>query len=522
MTPKLSLTLRHKNGETVISYTSRLAARNLCSSASDFCRDLGLDWDAIVRGDEAEITTLADLAGVKAIPLIASSVRAVAPGCMMIGPDIATHVAVNKSLPRVCPKCLLADVEAEGPRGAAGRITWCLTAVHRCHIHGCRLIVLPTSTFRFQDYDLNAVIQRNWSCVMAAASETDTAPETSLEKYLRRRVSGERDGAWPDQMQLHVVSRTAEVLGCRMLFGAKHRLGRTTQDHLREAGAAGFDVLTAGPDVLRETLRGFERGGYEKRPYHKRDYGMFFSWLNESRTSPAFDIVKDVVREHIFATYPREAGAFVLGKPVPERRYYTLEAAKRELGIGMARLQRLIAGAELAAGFGGVVDMVQDGLLSEGDVAQLRAHLETLITKVEAAQILNCRVELVGSLAKAGVLKHHLGGGSARYLLRSEVENLRDMVMQAPEADSNTLIDLHEVVNRAKLPVHDILRMIRDGRIRCHRRDPARSGLLALMLDPTEITSALRWEGWQRKARETVRRTTRHRSLTTCEAAPLL
>ena len=92
--------------------------------------------------------------------------------------------------------------------------------------------------------------------------------------------------------------------------------------------------------------------------------------------------------------------------------------------------------------------------------------------------------------------------------------------MQAPEVDSNTLIDLHDAVNRAKLPVHDILRMIHDGRIRHYRRDPARSGQPALMLDPAEITSALRVDGWRQKNRAIMRRTSKFRSMSMRDEAP--
>lgn len=279
---RLALTVDPAPYETLTSFVSRLAARNGCVSASEFCSDLGLDWKSIVRGDDTVFREIAALSGAAETMLWQSAVRTTVAGKMKIGNEIGTHTLIKKSSPRVCPTCLLEDRHREGRCGGAGRVIWTVIAIHRCHLHRQRLMTLATDAPPVTAHDLHPIIRENWNAIEAASQcITDAGGETSLENYLRHRISGSRSGIWPDHLPLYVAARTSEMLGCRMLFGSTQLFRKLTPEQMREAGAAGFGVLSGGPDSIREALRSFERDTCEVRAYHHRDYGRFFTWLSD-------------------------------------------------------------------------------------------------------------------------------------------------------------------------------------------------------------------------------------------------
>lgn len=244
---RIALTLPLVAGETATSVVSRLAVRNRAGFASDFCLDVGLDWAGIIRGDGAALAELAVVAGVDRAALTRASIRTPSPGCMILGDEITNHGLVNKALPRVCPLCVLEDVAASGIAAGAGRCHWSILAIHRCHRHGAELIVLPGRANRGQGYDLSRLIGLNLGRIKAAAAVVESRPETALERYLRTRVARRGHEIWPDRLALHVVARTAQALGCRILFGPDHRPSQFNADQMRDAGQTGFEILARGP-----------------------------------------------------------------------------------------------------------------------------------------------------------------------------------------------------------------------------------------------------------------------------------
>ncbi len=60
---RLALTLPHVDGETITSFVSRVAYRNRYDNAGGFCGDVGLDWTAIIRGDDRAFHDVATLMG---------------------------------------------------------------------------------------------------------------------------------------------------------------------------------------------------------------------------------------------------------------------------------------------------------------------------------------------------------------------------------------------------------------------------------------------------------------------------
>lgn len=77
----LPLTVPHHPLEPATSLISRLAARNGVASVTDFCRDIGFPYKALVRGDRNAIVQLARLAGCDVDALCRFSVRNLGREC---------------------------------------------------------------------------------------------------------------------------------------------------------------------------------------------------------------------------------------------------------------------------------------------------------------------------------------------------------------------------------------------------------------------------------------------------------
>ncbi len=400
---------------------------------------------------------------------------------MLIGDEVGTHTLIKKSAPRVCPVCLVEDRRQDDRFGGAGHVAWNIISIHRCHLHGAELMTLVTELPHMKGYDLHPIIRNNWPLIEErAATPTEGKPETSFEHYLRRRIAGFVPGIWADGLPLYVVARTAEMLGCRMLFGPKQLFRRLTSDQMREAGAAGFGALSGGPDQLRETLRSFERSTQEPRPFHHRDYGRFFTWLSESRTSQDFDPIKDIVRDHILTTYPREEGAIIMGKPVSSRKLYTLEAARRELHVGLPRLKQLMRDRGfLSAPSGGSTD---DGVpvLTTEQFEALRQELDGWVSASEAGEMLGISADQVRRLMTTGVFESRRLYGRASLCPRHQVDRLLDMIDDLPVGPADGYLSIRSVLVKG-VSLAELVPELLEGRLSA-RRVSGHPGVSSLVL----------------------------------------
>lgn len=101
----LPLTVVHHPLEPATSLISHLAARHGAASSTDFCRDIGLPYKTLLRGDRAAIEQLARLAGCDADALARISIRNLGRNALRLRDEIATTHTLHRSRIRVCPGC---------------------------------------------------------------------------------------------------------------------------------------------------------------------------------------------------------------------------------------------------------------------------------------------------------------------------------------------------------------------------------------------------------------------------------
>lgn len=202
----LPLTVGHHPLEPASSLISRLAARHGAVSSTNFCRDIGFPYKALLRGDGDAIEHLARLAVCDADALRRVSIRNLGRNALRLRDEVATTHTLHRSRIRICPDCIRqgAGSAAEAWR-APRRVTWQFVSLRTCPEHNCALMPLPAETFTLHGLDFASQIHKHWQLIERA--EPVPQYHTEFEKYLWRRVAGERGDAWIDQLDLNVASR---------------------------------------------------------------------------------------------------------------------------------------------------------------------------------------------------------------------------------------------------------------------------------------------------------------------------
>lgn len=324
----LPLTVGHNPLEPASSLMSRLAARHGAVSSTNFCRDIGFPYKALLRGYRDAIEHLARLARCDADALGQVSVRNLGRNALRLRDEVATTHTLHRSRIRICPDCIRPDAgpAAEAWR-APRRVTWQFVSIRSCPEHNCALMPLPAETFTLHGYDFASQIHKHWPLIERA--EPVPQDHTEFEGYLWRRVAGERGEAWIDGLELNVASRACEIFGLLRERGPDSKLSGHSETEWARFGQSGFEVLRQGADALAEEMtRMLSRPGIDRR-FFSRVYGPFTTWLNSRGLGDEFEPLRDLVRRRIFASFAVRRGILVLGKPSPG-------GGRREDADGMA------------------------------------------------------------------------------------------------------------------------------------------------------------------------------------------
>ncbi|MFV0383634.1 TniQ family protein, partial [Paracoccus sp. (in: a-proteobacteria)] len=282
--------------------------------STDFCRDIGFPYKALLRGDHDAIEYLARLAGCDADALARVSIRNLGRNALRLRNEVATTHTLHRSRIRICPDCIRQDagLPAEVWR-APRRVTWQLVSIRSCPVHSCALIPLPAETFTLHGYDFASQIYKYWQLIERA--EPVPQDHTEFEGYLWRRVAGERGEAWIDWLELNVASRACEVFGLLRERGADSRLSGHSETEWAQFGQSGFEVFRQGADALAEEMeRMLSRGGVDHR-FFSRVYGPFTTWLNGRGLGDEFEPLRDIVRRRILASFAVRRGFWCWGNP---------------------------------------------------------------------------------------------------------------------------------------------------------------------------------------------------------------
>ncbi|UVV67833.1 TniQ family protein [Brucella anthropi] len=484
----LALTCDLAERETPTSFAARLAIRNMSGGAQEFCRDMGLDWKALIRGETTEIFRLAGLARADETALQRNAFKILSHGHLRIGCEEVRAASLLRAQIRVCPMCLVERVAAHGFVGAYRPTDWQFLSIRTCACHGVPLTRLPSEPAPMQNYDFGFIIQKNWAKIEETAPKVPRWKPSNLEIYLRKRLSGWKGRCWIDQMPLSIIAKAAEVLGARVEFGPSITANALGEEQWHHAGNCGFDILYNGHDCLQRALfdlMGKFEGG---SGFHNRDLGIFYIWLNRARRYPGIETIKNLVLDHIVQNYPLEPGVMVLGQRIEQPRCVTWTNARRRLGVRRERMTYLVGDLTGSANTPGNKPMNLTSL----QIDALQAKMNDMISITDAEKILGCEYELVVRFVESGMLSRWGEASTRPYLSREEVEALVAPVRTLDGAsDTLNLKPMERICVITKARAHEIYKCFLEGKLKTAFRDTTKAGLRSLLLDPVEVKFSL-------------------------------
>ncbi|WPZ14559.1 TniQ family protein [Nitratireductor rhodophyticola] len=489
MNPVLGLSCDLAERETPTSLASRLAIRNNSGGAIGFCLDMGLKWNALIRGEASEIARLAELSGAHASTLQRFACRVVTGGRVRIGRETLVRGSIIRTCPRACPYCLRGSIAENGFSGAFCRADWQLVSNRTCELHHTPLLSLPSEQHANGNYDFAEVVRKHWLQITNISNTaTDRAP-SDLEHYLRKRLSGKRGETLIDRLSLQVVCKASETLGARVEFGPDIRFSDLSESQLHVAGGTGFKVLQGSADRVRGVLLDLKAEFAGRFAYYNRDLGIFYVWLNShARSSRGAKALADLVREHIVENYPLEPGVKILGRRIDNPRCFSLTRSRRSLGVRREKFARLIASTTATSDD----EADQPANLTLQQMEALQEKTNDMMTIVEASCTLACRYEQVVRFIRAGLLVQRKDRTAVPYLSRIEVEALIAPVRNLKTARPGPkLSPLASVYKATRASVHEIFHCFLEGRLTSARRDPTKTGIEALLLEPEEVMRCL-------------------------------
>lgn len=347
----LHVTVDFKEDESFASFVSRVAAANGTQSAQTFCQHMGLQFQALVDGDPTSVTRM--------LGLCRQSDKAFAVGVggrdertYTFGTETLLRSNLSRRHLRACPRCLEEDeAVGAGPTGsrAYGRLTWLPTFIRTCPEHRTYLVPLPDPVQFGSPHDFAARVRlarRSWDAFRDAA--TPAAP-SDFERYIANRLLGRRHPPiWLDEFPLYAAGKLTETVGAIVNQGRNFITGHLTNAEWLEAGRTGFEITSAGPAAFADFLRSLHDkfwdgdGDFGGRLI----YGRLYEMLAHENEDPAYDPIRDLIREAAVASLPIGPDHLLFGAPSP-RRWHSVHSATKEFGLHHRTARKMLAAARL-------------------------------------------------------------------------------------------------------------------------------------------------------------------------------
>lgn len=457
----LPLSVEFQQGETASSLASRLARRNGAPRAITFGSDVGLTYLGITNGEPDDVVRLASLAGCSAVDLRHGTPQLTSPGWFKLGAETIKFTAFNRTALKACPECLKVATKS---MDAAHFGIWQLTSVRTCERHGCYLVPMPKARSKKDTFDFMHLCDQYDPVPSERANEADL----KLENYLRNRIENGAGTTWLDKLPFHVAAQTCEGFGLLLTQGAKFKRDDATPAQWARAGSAGFEVLRKGPDAFQRKLKEIQEAHPVDNTLYRTRYRVFFEWLRHRDDDPAFDVIRDLVRDFVFKNFPIAEGAIVLGQPCPEQYVHSLSTARSRYGVSGWKLARRLEAMGLATRNASGRGFVLKRYVSTEVINDIVTDFDALLNAGDTASKLGIERFMLTKLTNAGLISKYFADKNAypHYHPR-EIERfvavLCDLV--ATEDTGKTYLDIPSVSHRVRIPTERVVEIILRNRI---------------------------------------------------------
>lgn len=470
---RLALTLPLTPYETQTSYVSRLAARNGCASAYEFCHDVGLDWRAVINGESHELARLADISGENAGRLISQAIRVVGRRRLATRYAVVSDKVLERTQVRLCPICARGAEHGEVPFSAIQVVQNVVAPVVTCPWHKLPLIILPRARFAIDNFDVTAVARKHRQMLELPQIALSTARPAAVETYmLERLVDGRATCDCLDKLPAHVIARASEVIGLRANLGADTALSGHDSSVLNHARAVGFDVLQGGPDVLAHWLETTCISNEGRRRRYGKDLGPINTWLTDSRLHPDYFPLRKVFAEFVIRNYAVTAGAKILGEIVATPKLLPTRHFARAVGVSTSFIRDVISSGLAPPPPSELADLFYLSLVTAEQANAVRKINGNVIEPIEAREMLGCSEGTFASILKAGLVRPLQGSPAhLRWFSRSDVVDLLTRVRELPVVKQahRDAVPLAAAAQASKCSIGELLGMLMRGEIRMAR-----------------------------------------------------
>lgn len=484
-----------KQFETATSYVSRLTRYCGLWHPSDLCLDLGFRWQDFVRGDDFLYETLAGIGGASAPDMKKWAIRTIDHCQFEVSGQQGNKSSLVRSRVRVCPRCVVEDVQHSGRFGMYRRHFWHFLSVRTCAAHAMPLLMLPPEEYTIRNYDFVGQVEQHWETVDVAANAGIERSETKLEAYVLQRLNGRNINVFLDSMPLYVATRLCEVLGFVLLNGPKRKISTGSDEDLAQAGQMGFEALQDGEAGLFAALDTLVTPMALRTVRHQSDFGAFFEWVRTLTPRNDFAPLKDMVRDYIFRTYPFQKGDVLLGKPCSAVSKFTVHGAWQTLGIQRTRMNRYLVGEGFArkASAGQWIKLNES--LSADDIRDISAEMDNRLNTFEAQKVLNVSAEMLQLLRKSEIVRPKLD--ALDQVPKYDRRELQQLLIKLAERVSvkgdqhGGLVLIIDAANRVNCPSTDIIKLILKGDLNTVFQNTNTEGLAGFRVDLAELWEAL-------------------------------
>lgn len=513
MTGFLSPVLPLGRDETPTSYVSRHASFHRAPSMREFCRELGMDIQAVAHGDAETLERLARLTGASLEKLEANCFRAISDGSNRLERSYRGErlriTCLHRNAIRVCPHCLANDHRASpelGEHAAYGRSTWNLSAIRTCPMHRTELARIDHKSLkadnRYVRHDFHYLVTNRHGGDPSAVAPGGSGEPSGLERYLLTRLENGASGElWLDTLPYYAAVKACRIFGCVAHFGPAQILRQLSEDDWHTAGGAGYDVLREGPAGIHRFLEKLQAShGHSRSSNRYSAYGSVYRWLVFEVKDPTYACIREIFRDHFTQTLGFGLGRGVFGEPVSERSVLSIRAASLAYDLEPRRLRRILA-------FRGLIASDHEGRPDDRVTFDALAA-KTLLRDIQTGLSLGAAADHIGAgrrdltvLERAGHLVAICRGGQrdaplGMYVFRkADVDAFLER-LYAPAANprpaSARVVSLHEAQLRLRCGKPAIVGLILSGRIGWVGSATDRRTYASLLVDFDEVERLLR------------------------------
>ncbi len=501
---RLAELLPFNEGESLMSYCSRLAAACGYENARVFTTRLGFTFSGLALGREEAVARFASALGTSKTSLARGLVTRADPFWTISG-ERFSRAMVRRAHLRVCPHCVLEDEHAAaGRRGfrAFGRIEWLAGPVSVCREHESSI-----STFRsdeplqYLENDFAGKLSFFNKEILALAGTKARFKPDAYQGYVEGRLrSGPKGDRWLDRFPIHVVGRICEAVGLVEQFGINVQYGKLEELQVATSAACGYDMIHAAEANFQAFLERLA-GRFQQTDSDIKGKGLFgymYHVLAAATPTEEYEPFRKVMREVTLNTIPLGKGAENLG-PVTSRRLHSVHSAALEYDLQPLRLRNLLilskkVGVECAR------KSYHRIVLDVDEMEKFCLEVKQALSFKEAVAALGTERSQLASIVNFGIL-HRLEDAVAGVrdpskkvhvtatmcFRRADVEELgRRLDSLPPCPPMEDCVNVSQAAKMANCKNGEVVRLLLDGELDIARIE-GRSGLAAIAVNPFEV-----------------------------------